>query len=132
MHELSLANEIIDKVCEIAKNHGVEKIITIRISVGPLSGVDSDSLSFCFTESSFGTLAEEAILIVEKTPLLISCLECKKVSEVNVNQLLCPHCNHFGIEIVSGKEFKIIDLEVVECVKIVAAKKEIHEPTSVL
>ena len=126
MHELSLANNIIDQVCETGRLHRAEKIISVRVLIGPLSGVGPDPLEFCFTEVSMGTLAEGALLIMEKSPLVIKCLHCEKESEVTPDNLLCPHCNHYEVLVLSGLEFKIIDLEVFQCVKTVAAKKEIN------
>jgi hydrogenase nickel incorporation protein HypA/HybF len=113
MHELSLANNIIDQVCEAAKQNGAAKIISVRVLIGPLSGIEPASLDFCFTEACSGTLAAGAILIMEKSPLLIKCQICEKESEVIPSDLSCPKCNRNDIVVLSGKEFKIIDLEVV-------------------
>lgn len=112
MHELSLANNIIDQVCESAIENGATKIISVRLLLGPLSGVDAQSLEFCFTEACLGTLATGAILVIENSPLLIKCQSCEIESEVNVYNLLCPHCHDGHVKVVSGREFKIMDLEV--------------------
>jgi hydrogenase nickel incorporation protein HypA/HybF len=129
MHELSVANNIIDLVTEARQINKSDKIISVRLLIGPLSGIDPDSLEFCFTEASKGTQLDGTLLIMERSPLIIRCLRCKKESEVNVDNCLCRHCQHFDVIIVSGKEFNIIDLEVIQCVETVAAKKEINAPT---
>jgi hydrogenase nickel incorporation protein HypA/HybF len=113
MHELSLANNIIDLVTEATLKNNAEKIISVRVLIGPMSGVDPDSLEFCFTEACKGTLADGALLLIDKSPLIIQCLRCKKESEVSVDNFHCPHCHHYDVVFLSGKEFNIIDLEVI-------------------
>lgn len=113
MHELSLAISIVEQVSVAAHQSGAEKILSVRVFIGPLSGVIQESLEFCFTEACFGTIAEGAAFIVEKTPLLIKCSRCEKESEVTPHNLFCPLCNIGEVKVVSGTEFKIIDLEVV-------------------
>jgi hydrogenase nickel incorporation protein HypA/HybF len=113
MHELSIANNIIELITESSQIKKTDKIISIRLLNGPLSGIDSDSLQFCFSEASRGTQAEDALLIIEQSPLTIKCLRCNKESVATVDNYLCSHCQHFDIVILSGKEFNIIDLEVI-------------------
>jgi len=112
MHELSLAINIIEQVSKSALDNSAKKIISIRLLLGPLSGVEEDALQFCFTEACSGSIAEDCALIIEKSPLVIRCQRCKKESEVLPSSLLCPVCNLGDIVVLSGKEFRIIDMEV--------------------
>jgi hydrogenase nickel incorporation protein HypA/HybF len=113
MHELSLAISIVEKVSEAALQNRAEKIISVRVLIGPLSGVIPESLEFCFIEACYDTIAEGASFIIEKSPLIIKCSRCEKESEVTAHHLLCPNCHIPDIKILSGKELKIIDLEVI-------------------
>jgi hydrogenase nickel incorporation protein HypA/HybF len=113
MHELSLANNIIDQVSEVASTNKVKKVISVRVLIGPLSGVGPESLEFCFSEACKETIIDGAFLVIDKSPLLINCLHCKKESEVTPHDLHCPHCQHHNVEVLSGKEFRIIDMEVI-------------------
>lgn len=113
MHELSLAINIVEEVSVAAKINGADKIISVHILMGPLSGVQQESLEFCFNEACNETIAEGAVLIVQNSPLLIKCFRCEKENEVTPQNLICPNCNLSEVKIVSGKEFKIIDIEVI-------------------
>jgi hydrogenase nickel incorporation protein HypA/HybF len=113
MHELSLANNIIDQVCEAALQNGAEKVVSVRVMIGPLAGIEPDSLDFCFTAACNGTIAEGALLVMEKSPLLIKCLRCLNENETGVHDLVCSLCQCREVLVLTGKEFKIIDLEVI-------------------
>lgn len=113
MHELSLANSIVEQASEAALKDGATKITSIRILLGPLAGVVQDSLEFCFSEAISETIASEAQLIIEHSPLIIKCNRCFKESEVSPHNLLCPDCKLPDMRVISGKEFRIIDLEVI-------------------
>lgn len=113
MHELSLANNIIDQISEVASNNNVKSVVSVRVLIGPLSGVESGPLEFCFSEACKETILAGALLIIEKSPLIIYCIDCKKEIEVTPHDLNCPFCQHNRIEVKSGKEFRIIDMEVI-------------------
>ena len=59
MHELSLAQALLDLA---QKNAQGKRILALRVRVGALSGVVTDSLSFAFEMISRGTPAEGARL----------------------------------------------------------------------
>lgn len=113
MHELSLATSIVDQLTEATISNGGHKVLSVRILLGPLSGVVEESLVFCFSEACHGSMAEGAELIIEKSPLIVKCHRCQKESEVSPHHLLCPSCLVPDISVLSGKEFRIIDLEVI-------------------
>lgn len=112
MHELSLATDLIEQASTIAIANGANRIDSIRLKMGPLSGVVKESLLFCFSEASKGTVAQGAALLIEETKLLVKCHRCQKESEVTPHCLICTICHLPDVTIVSGKEFRMIDMEV--------------------
>jgi hydrogenase nickel incorporation protein HypA/HybF len=65
MHELSIAETVVDMLAEEATRHGANKILSVRIRLGRLSGVVRDALAFSFDVAAQGTIAEGARLDIE-------------------------------------------------------------------
>ena len=48
MHEMSLAQALVDQVVELAEKDGCRQILSVEVSIGALSGVMREPLEFCF------------------------------------------------------------------------------------
>lgn len=66
MHEVSLVQGILDIVKEQTERSGLKKVKKIGIKIGGGSHLEPSSLSFCFDMVKKGTLADDAILDIEK------------------------------------------------------------------
>ena len=62
MHEMALAQGILDVVLDVAGDHEAK---TVRLRVGELQAVTQDSLQFCFEMAATETPAAAARLEVE-------------------------------------------------------------------
>ena len=67
MHELSIAQAILDQVQEAARKEKADRVTGIALAIGALSGVDHGSLEFVFPLAAEGTTAADATLTVEIT-----------------------------------------------------------------
>ncbi|MEO5344845.1 MAG: hydrogenase maturation nickel metallochaperone HypA [Magnetococcus sp. YQC-9] len=94
MHELSIALALVEQVRRIAEKESATRIVSIRLRVGALSGVDAEALSFCFPMAARESMAEGAQLIIDSEPLRWLCLACQQLFTLDNNQpdQLCPHC----------------------------------------
>jgi len=112
MHELSLAQNVLEIVQQYVPegNHAVVK--TVKMKVGDLSGVVVESLTFCFEAITSGTSLEGARLDVERVPLRCRCGSCGLESEIHDNIFRCGECGSTGIEIISGRELQVLEIEV--------------------
>jgi hypothetical protein len=75
MHEIALAQGILDVVLDVADGHGVT---TVRVRAGELQAVTRDSLQFCFEMVARDTSAAAAHLELDIIPgdaLLIDAIE---------------------------------------------------------
>lgn len=75
MHEVALAQGILDVVLDVAQGHEVK---TVRLTIGELQAVTADSLQFCFEMVAQGTSAVSARLDVSMVPgdaLVIEAIE---------------------------------------------------------
>ena len=112
MHEFSLAAEIVDIVKESAMKAGKEKVTAIDLEIGEISGVEEPALLTALESLTFNTLMESAEINTTHPKGLARCKECSNEFELNDLFTLCPNCNGFYKDILSGKEFNILSIEV--------------------
>ena len=113
MHELSIAQNIIDTISEQCRTSGYRKIESVNIRIGRASGIMSDALLFAFDAIKAESMAEGAVLHIEEVPVSGSCGECENDFIVQEAYILsCPHCGGSSFRIVAGREMEIIDMEV--------------------
>jgi hydrogenase nickel incorporation protein HypA/HybF len=112
MHELSVTQGILKIVDAEAKRNNVNKVLSVTLKVGQLSGVMPQLIQDYFDLVAMGTVVEGAKLIIERVPATIKCLECNEVSPIDRIKLRCPKCNGIEVKIVTGKEFHIECMEV--------------------
>lgn len=112
MHEMALAEGIL-QICEDhARRAGAEKVTRVWVEVGALSHVEPEALAFCFGAVVSGTLAEGAELVIERAPGRAWCHGCGK--EVTVTSLIdaCPDCGGFQLQVTGGEQMRVKEMEV--------------------
>lgn len=112
MHEMALAQGILDVVLDAAARHSVMKIGRIKLLVGKMTNTEPESLKFCFTALAAGTIAAGAELDITITPLIGKCKTCGEEFTVEHFFFICPFCQSAAVDIVSGRELKVEHLEV--------------------
>lgn len=109
MHELSVASDMIRIISDVLE--GPRRLERVNVTIGPLSGISPDSLSFCFAtvarESGFG----EPELHIEEIAARLVCLDCG--TEYNARDFYdgCPDCGSIMRRILTGSEFTIDSVE---------------------
>jgi hydrogenase nickel incorporation protein HypA/HybF len=68
MHEVGIAQSILEAVGTEMKPHAGARPVRVTVRVGAMSGVDRDSLSFCFEAIVRGTVFESMLLDIEDAP----------------------------------------------------------------
>ncbi|MFZ5995539.1 MAG: hydrogenase maturation nickel metallochaperone HypA [Thermodesulfobacteriota bacterium] len=111
MHELSIAQGILDIVRDEAKRNAIERISVVRLKLGKLTAVEPSSLSFCFELITKGTLAEGAKLEIEPVPITGRCAQCGREFTLEDPFCNCPGCRSLKIDILTGREFYICEIE---------------------
>lgn len=111
MHELSIAQSIVDIVQQTASSNGAGKVRTIRLKIGELSGVVIDSLEFCITAITAGTDLEGVRLDIENIPLRAQCRKCDQSFAVENNNFFCTRCGSGECTVVSGRELQVTEIE---------------------
>ncbi len=113
MHELSIAMEILDIVRRESTSHGARTVTKVRLRIGDISGVETDSLSFCFNAvKGENLLTADAELEIEKIPVRILCHTCEMEFPANGHTVTCPSCEGFETTLLQGEELEIADIEI--------------------
>ncbi|MCL4539252.1 MAG: hydrogenase maturation nickel metallochaperone HypA [Bacteroidetes bacterium] len=112
MHELSIAQSILDIVRENLSANGGGRLKSVRVKIGELAGVVPDSLDFCFGAITKGTEMEEARLEIERTGIVARCDECGRDFPIEGLVFRCPVCESAGIKVISGNELRVVEIEV--------------------
>jgi hydrogenase nickel incorporation protein HypA/HybF len=112
MHELSVTQSILNIALNEAEKHNAKKISRINIKMGQLSELLPDCIDYYFSIISRDTIAEKAVLNIDKLPLKLECLDCGEMQEADVRSYRCKKCLGQNLKILQGNEFYIDSLEV--------------------
>lgn len=104
MHELSLCDGLMSQVVAIAAQNNALSVESITLQIGALSGVEPLLLETAFSLVKAGTIAAQAQLIMQTSPVIVFCQKCGAQSEVAPNCLLCNACQSHETKLVSGDE----------------------------
>jgi hydrogenase nickel incorporation protein HypA/HybF len=114
MHELAIAQNILEIVRQAVPEEQTPSIKWVRIRVGKLAGVVPDSLDFCFSAIVNETKMAQAGLAIEQVPTVSRCKECGHQFEIQDLIFLCPACKSTDLELVSGHELEVVEIELAE------------------
>ena len=112
MHEMSLAEGILQIVADTARSSNVRRVQAVRLELGALSHVERDALRFCFDVVTRDSVAEGARLEIVETPGRAWCMPCG--TSVPLQRLgdACPHCGSYQLQVTQGEEMRVRDIEV--------------------
>jgi hydrogenase nickel incorporation protein HypA/HybF len=112
MHELSIAQEILDITEAKIKDFKFKKIIGIELEVGRLSGIEIDSLRFGLQSLVQNTKFENSNIKIKRIQGRAKCRECLREFRVDEVYTVCPFCKATNPSIISGKELRVRNIEV--------------------
>ena len=112
MHEISIAESIVQIAEAKAREQNAQSIQVIKLRLGTFTTIVPDALEFAFDICREGTLARDARLDIEIVPMVVLCVVCEASTQpVQGVCLICEQCG-FPLEIVSGEELQIEYIEV--------------------
>ena len=112
MHEMSLCEGVLQVLQKEAQTQHFVRVKKVWLEIGELSSVEVEAMRFCFDAVMQGSLADGAALEIVRAPGQAWCMQCAET--VNVKQRFdeCPHCGSYQLQVTSGDEMKIKELEV--------------------
>jgi hydrogenase nickel incorporation protein HypA/HybF len=112
MHELTLANSLVELASDYAQRNGAQRVSSITIRLGVLCGI-SRSLYFCFEPASRGTRCEGASLTIIESPLSVFCANCNEAKTPRaLFNLRCPDCGRPTPKVLTGREMDLVSIEI--------------------
>lgn len=111
MHELGMAESILDLVRQHVPLGQSSRVRAIRVRVGELSGVQPESLDFCFGAIVAGTPFAQAFLAIEPVAARGRCADCGTPFGMASARLVCPACGGSRVALTSGRELQVVEVE---------------------
>jgi len=113
VHEVSIALGMVDELIKIANNNNATKINSVKLKIGKMSGIVTDSLIFAFDAVKLEhSLLSEAVIEIEEIPTVCECEDCNSSFEIdNMYFPICSNCKSFNVKIISGEEQHIENVE---------------------
>lgn len=112
MHEMAIAQGILDIVLKTAEENDATKVSSIKLLIGELTQVEPESLKFGFAALSMGSIAQGATVEITNVPLVGKCNSCGEQNSIKNYCFLCSNCNSTNITVISGRELAVDYLEV--------------------
>jgi hydrogenase nickel incorporation protein HypA/HybF len=109
MHELSLIQGVVE-ICE--QHSDGRRVLEVTLEIGALSGVVPEALEFCFEAAVKDTLLEGAKLTINRVSATGFCTVCGVISTMETYFDSCPCCGALSLDLRSGDEMRVKDLEV--------------------
>jgi hydrogenase nickel incorporation protein HypA/HybF len=109
---MSIAQSLVSILQEEMAKHGATTLRSVRLSIGEMSAVVPESLSFCFEIIIQGTPLEGAKLVMDRIPLKGYCQSCDEAFDIKDFVFVCPTCASTTVETIEGQELSIVEMEV--------------------
>lgn len=116
MHELAVIQSMLDIVLEHARQGKAQKVKSVGLKVGELRDFVDEFMQSYFAYLSKDTLADGAILKIERLPVVFQCDVCGNKFPIRMQEvegIACAQCGGEKVTLVSGREFYIDHLEVI-------------------
>lgn len=115
MHEVSVAQDLVELVTHQLAGHGPLRVVAVRLRLGALSGVASQALRSAYGAATAGTVLEGSALHIEEVKVTAFCPRCAANRELDdVAPLRCPACGSPTPNVTRGRELEVISVEVVD------------------
>ena len=111
MHELSIAESVVDVA---ARNARGRKVTRVELRVGHLRQVVPSALTFAFELVAQGTAIEGAELAIEEVPAVVGCRTCGTEAELEAFPAACAACGGIDVDVSGGDELLVDSLELEE------------------
>ena len=110
MHELSIAEGIVEVVERTARQNAVTRVKKVRVAIGELAGVDIPSLRFAWDSVTKDGVAQGALLDIDRPPGQAGCMDWSVNVPLKNFGEACPHCGGYHLTPTGGREMRVLEL----------------------
>lgn len=119
MHELSMAQGILNAVLETAEANDAIKVTDMVIEIGKLAMLNPEQLKFMLGVLCKDTIAENAEIVIEDIDVEIKCYNCdfEGIADVDDSDhyalmILCPKCESHRVEVLNGRDVTVKNISI--------------------
>ena len=112
MHEMGVAQTILDIVERAVAGYPGAPVRNVRIAVGALAHIDDAALLFAFDTLKEETVSFGAELLIERKTLTGHCRDCGRRFESEVLETPCPGCKGFSIEWDGDMDTHVLSVDI--------------------
>ena len=115
MHELTLLYGVAEKVGQVVKENGLERIDAVVIEVGEATTVVPEFLrdGYSVISDDFDFLRGSE-LIIDMVTAVGRCRNCGREFPIAANKGICPDCGSFDKDVTEGTDFFIKEVRIME------------------
>jgi hydrogenase nickel incorporation protein HypA/HybF len=110
MHEMAIAESMLEIVAATAQDNAAARVATIWLELGALAQVETEALVFCFDAVARGSVAEGARLEIVTRPGAAWCMPCGGRVELSRRGDPCPQCGSYQLQVVGGDEMRVKEI----------------------
>lgn len=107
MHEMSIAQSIVDLAEEQARNRQSSAVEELELEIGRLAGVELHTLDFALESAVKGSMLEHATIIRHIIDGEGQCADCGQLFPMEALFASCPQCGSYFVKILKGKELRV-------------------------
>lgn len=112
MHEMSLAEGVLQLVEDTARREGAKRVKLVVLEIGRLSSVQPEALTFCFDVVTRNSVAEGAALEIVDVPGAGWCMQCAATVPMAELYGSCPTCCSHQVQPTGGTEMRVREIEI--------------------
>lgn len=112
MHEMSLAEGIIQLVEDTARRENAQRVKTVVLEIGKLSSVEPEAIRFCFDVVTKNGVADGAALEIVDVPGSGWCMPCGATVAMAELYGACPQCGSHQVQPTGGTEMRVREIEI--------------------
>jgi hydrogenase nickel incorporation protein HypA/HybF len=112
MHEMSLAEGVLQLIEDAARQQEFSKVTTVWLEIGQLAGVEVEAMKFCFDVVTRDSIADGARLEIIALPGIGWCMQCSMTAPMSEVFGACPQCGRHQMQVTGGTEMRVKELEV--------------------
>jgi len=112
MHELGIVFHLIDLLERVADENQVQKIASVTLELGEVSGVVPRELTSCWDWAVKKTARMSgARLVLETIPAVTQCGDCRETYPTVPQGRICPYCGSENTWLARGNEIELKEIE---------------------
>ena len=114
MHELSIAQALVEQVEAVRCSHPGREVVAVDLRIGTWRLVAPESLDFYYTLLTRDTPLDGSRLRVQTVEARGLCPKCGEDFPVEAPLIVCPVCGNLGGDLVAGQELDLVSVELAD------------------